>query len=212
MRVLAVVLSFTLVAIAAPSFGRHGGGHFFDAKDDGFPSKKDVQTLLGEINTTLSSGNLALDAARQEVVQGLFDAHNAFETLLGDGKAAHDTAQRSLDNLKIAQGGVDNIEKAIETNATVNPADQLNVAKGLFLANATLAALPSTPDIATDVSAAQSALNEAIAGGLAVLEQQGVDLAALETQVLGGVVDPADVAAQAASGSSPSFHQLGFPV
>lgn len=47
------------------------------------------------------------------------------------------------------------------------------------------------------VTAALGALGEAIAGGEAVLAAQGVDLAALETQVLGGVVDPADVAAQA---------------
>lgn len=116
MRLLALAVALCAVPVlAAPLNHGHSGG---------FPSAQDVATLLAQINTTLSSGDPALDAARQAVVHGLFDARTALQALLAlNDKQAHDAAQRALDDLKIAQGGVDNIEAAIERNSTANPAE-----------------------------------------------------------------------------------------
>lgn len=172
-----VVAFLASITFAAPLRPRHN-----KSGNSGFPSAQEVKTLLGQINTTLSSGNPALDAGRQAVVQGLFDARRAVQKL---ARQNTDSAQANevLADLLIAQGGADRIEAAVERNATADPADQLDVAKGLFLANATLAALPNAGD-------AQKAVEEALAGGEAVLAAQGVDLTQLETAVLGSVVDP----------------------
>jgi len=148
-----------------------------------------LSTLLNEINTTESSGNPQLDTARQNVVQGLFDAQatlEQIESLAGTTSNSQvvSLAQSALSNVQGAQDAATNIELDVEQKQSVSKLDQFNVAKGLVLALQDInklsgAIVQPDADLSSAISTANSAINQAISGGEGVLDAEGIDVTAL---------------------------------